>query len=428
MKNKDEYVKGKYLKRIKRRNTIKIIVILCVFLLAVTVMIVTKEKTMILEPETFVVQKEVPALFMREEAVMYFGHDIIGVEAEGAKVAKDTVLAKQLDILKYVEREKMIIDAKLTHYMYEDRSAFLADMKKVYSDSTNLKSADEEAVNKRNIMFATVKYLFYSEEELKRLKERFDGVEASSEVTLRKVPIDFTGQLFYSSDGFEEIASPALLSVASPEYLDFIMKLNAEKLDKHTTMTLKIADNSCVYVAFVLPLETKVDYEATVMDYKNNVLTKQNVANSDYYKFLENRMDILTQYPQMRFWVGQDSYLSRLVDVKEYQEKKVIVLMVTHDVEKLMTIRRATVKAEVEQYKNVFVVPKASVYKNAEGRDCIDIIDKNKTRKSYGVHVRGYDEESGSALIDTKGVLLPVEPGQEEPKSVELKDSAIVIR
>ncbi len=428
MKNNNEYVKGRYLKRVKRRNAVKVMLVLLFFLLAVAAVILTKEKTMILEAETFIVKRDVQALFMRKEAVMYFGHEIIGVELEGAKVARDTVLAKQLDILKYAENEKAIIDAKLSSYMYADSSAFLADMKTAYSDSTNLKSGDEEAVKKRNMMFATVKYLFYGEAELQALKERLNNIEASSEITLRKVPIDFTGQLFYSTDGFEEIASADILSLASPEYLDFIMGLNSEKLNKHSTMTLKIADNSCVYVVFSLPLETKVDYESTVMDYKGNVITKQNVASKDYYSFLQKRADILTQYPQMKFQLGEDTYLSRLVDVKEYQEQKVIVLMVTHDVDKLMTQRRAVIRAEIEQYRNVFAIPATSVYKDETGRDCIDIIDKGKMRRTYAVHIRGYDEAGGRVLIDTKGVDVTTEQKGEEPNSVELKDSALVLR
>lgn len=428
MKNNNEYVKGKYLKKIKRRNAVKIGLLLLFFLMAVAAVFLTREKTVILEPRTFVARQDVPALFMRNEAVMYFGHEIIAAEAEGAKVAKDTVLAKQVDILKYAEYEKEIIDAKLSSYMYPDHTAFLADMKAVYEASTNLKSGDEEAVKKRNLMFATVKYLFYSEDQLKALKTRFEKMQASSEVTLRKVPIDFTGQLFYSTDGFEEIASLNTLSLASPAYLDFLQGLNAEKLNKRTTMTLKIIDNSCVYIVFSLPLETKVDYETTVMDYKNNVLTKQNVASKDYYVFLQKRADILTQYPQMNFRLGEEIYLSRLVDVREYQEQKVIVLMVTHDVDKLMSTRRATIKAELEQYKNVFIIPQSSVYKDKDGRDCIDIIDKGKMKKSYAVHIRGYDVANQNVLIDTKAVQLPIDPQKETQNSVELKDSALVIR
>ena len=65
-------------------------------------MIVTKENDD-LKTRNICGAKEVPALFMREEAVMYFGHDIIGVEAEGAS-CKRYGIGKE-DILKYTERE-----------------------------------------------------------------------------------------------------------------------------------------------------------------------------------------------------------------------------------------------------------------------------------------------------------------------------------
>jgi hypothetical protein len=421
--------KGKYIRRIRRRNAIKITILLLIFLIGVFIVALSREKTMLLESETFIVSKDVQALFIKNEAVIYFGHDIVESQTEGTKVSKNTVLAEQLDTSSYAEYEKEIISNKLSKYMYDDKSLFLNDIINAFENSEGL-SADKEAkIEERDEMLATIKYLFYTKKQLNALYDKYDSMGKSDKIKLKNTPIKFTGQVFYETDGYEDIAPTSVLSMLTPDYFDFIYDIKEDELTKRETMVVKVIDNSCIFVSFALPLETDVDYQTTVMNYKANVLKKNSLDYEDYHLFLKERRDLLVQFPKLSFEVNDKIIKGYFIDVKEFEDQKIITLCITKDVEDIIKLRIENIKVYAEQYSNVFCIPQSSVYINEDNQYCIDIIDKGKIRKTYAVTVRGYDEENGNILIDTDGVYLSSENTDDaQSQSEDLEDYSLILK
>lgn len=410
-------IKGKYLKRIRRRNAIKVAIIITVFLAGVLILFFSREKTMLLESQNYIISSDVKALFIKNEAVMYFDHNIVAVENEGAKISKNTTLAKELNTTAYFEYEKQIIQNKLNNFMYEDKTKFLSDIK----DSLGKKDGD--------LTLGTVKYLFYTDKQLNTLYSKYSNMKKSSELKLINTPIDFTGQVFYSTDGYEDIAPMAVLSMLSPDYLDCVFDIKESKLTVRNSMVVKVKDNSCVFVSFELPRATTIDFESTAQKYKENIMTQNSLQYNDYFMFLKKRMDILQQYPQMYFQTGDKTFAGYLVDIKEFEKSKIITLCVSKDVEDLMNVRISDIKVHTQRYTKVFKIPKNCVYKNSSEEDCIDIIDRGKIKKTYKVTIRGYDETGSYALIDTKGILQTSQDSNNTQNSSEsLEDCSLLIK
>ncbi len=410
-------IKGKYLKRIRRRNAIKVAIIITVFLAGVLILFLSREKTMLLESQTYIISSDVKALFIKNEAVMYFGHNIVAVENEGAKISKNTILAKELNTAAYFEYEKQIIQNKLNNFMYEDKTKFLSDIK----DSLGKKDGD--------LTLGTVKYLFYTDKQLNTLYSKYSNMQKSSHVKLINTPIDFTGQVYYSTDGYEDIAPMAVLSMLSPDYLDYVFDIKESKLIVRNSMVVKIKDNSCVFVSFELPSTTSIDFENTAKKYKENIMTQNSLQYNDYFTFLKKRMDILQQYPQMYFQTDDKTLAGYIIDIKEFEKSKIITLCVSKDVQDLMNARICDIKVQTVRYANIFKIPKNSVYKNGNGEDCIDIIDRGKIKKTYAVTIRGYDETGSYALIDTKGILRTSQDSNNTQNSSEsLEDCSLLIK
>ncbi|NMC55848.1 MAG: hypothetical protein GYA50_01325 [Eubacteriaceae bacterium] len=410
-------IKGKYLKRIRRRNAIKVAIIITVFLAGVLILFLSREKTMLLESQNYIISSDVKALFIKNEAVMYFGHDIVAVENEGAKVSKNTILAKELDSTAYYNYEKQIIQNKLDNYMYDDKTKFFSDIK----DSVGKKDGE--------LTLGTVKYLFYTENQLNTLYNKYSNMQKSSELKLINTPINFTGQVYYKTDGYEDIAPMSVLSMLSPDYLDYVFNIKESKLTVRNSMVVKVKDNSCVFVNFELPKATTIDFENTAMNYKEKIMTQNSLQYNDYFTFLKKRMDVLQQYPQMYFQIGDKTLAGYIVDIKEFEKSKIITLCVSKDVEDLMNARISDIKVQTQRYANVFKIPKNSVYKNSSEQDCIDIIDKGKIKKTYAVTIRGYDESGSYALIDVKGILLTSQDSNNTQNSSEnLEDCSLLIK
>lgn len=410
-------IKGKYLKRIRRRNAIKVAIIITVFLASVLILFLSREKTMLLESQNYIISSDVKALFIKNEAVMYFGHDIVAVENEGAKVSKNTILAKGLDSTAYFDYEKQIIENKLNNYMYEDKAKFFSDIK----DSVGKKNGE--------LTLGTVKYLFYTANQLNTLYNKYSNMQKSSELKLINTPINFTGQVYYKTDGYEDIAPMSVLSMLSPDYLDYVFNIKESKLTVRNSMVVKVKDNSCVFVNFELPRATTIDFENTAKNYKENIMTQNSLQYNDYFTFLKKRMDILQQYPQMYFQIGDKTLAGYIVDIKEFEKSKIITLCVSKDVEDLINARISDIKVQTQRYANVFKIPKNSVYKNSSEQDCIDIIDKGKIKKTYAVTIRGYDESGSYALIDVKGILLTSQDSNNTQNSSEnLEDCSLLIK
>lgn len=410
-------IKGKYLKRIRRRNAIKVGIVITVFLAGVLIVFLSRERTILLESETYTISSDTKALFIKNEAVVYFGHDIVQAQTEGEKVAKNTILAKKLDTTAYAEYEKEAIQNKLNNYMYEDKSQFFDDIK------NSLGEKDGEK------MLATVKYLFYTQKQLNSLYKKYDNMKKSEELKLINTPISFTGQVYYSTDGYEDIAPISVLSVLSPDYLDYVFGANKNKLVARNSMVVKVIENSCIFVSFELPLSTAIDYETTAKNYKTDIIEKYSLQYNNYFKFLKKRVDILKQYPQMYFEIGDKTLNGYIIDIKEFENSKIITLCVSKNVEDLINLRTGDIKVQTQRYLNVFKIPKNCVYKNSSDEDCIDIIDKGKIKKTYAVTIRGYDETGDYALIDTKGVLITSQDNNDtESSSENLEDCSLLIK
>jgi len=407
---------GRYIRRIRRRNAIKVTAVIIVFLAGMSIVYFNREKTMLLEPETFLVSENTKALFIKNEAIIYLGHDIVKNQKEGSKISKNSVLAKGVNTEAYADYEKEIIENKLRNYMYDDKSLFLNDLKK---------SAKEENASR---MFATLKYLYYSKEQLDLLYKRYNNIVKSSELKLSDLPIDFAGQVYYSTDGYEDIAPMSLLSILSPEYIDFVYNIDEKVITKRDSMVVKIIDNSCIFASFILPLSKKVDYENTVMNYKSNILNLYDVDYSNYFLFLKERMDLLNGFPEMYFEINDKTIAGHFIDVREFKDKKIITLCVVSNAEEVLNLRTTDISVHTERYENVFVVPAKSVYKNQNKQDCIDIIDRKKIKKTYAVNIRGYDKENNNILIDTKGVLISSEDENEQKRSENMSDYTLLIK
>jgi hypothetical protein len=98
-------IKGKYLKRIKRRNAIKVTIVITVFLAGVLIVFLSRERTMLLESETLHNFFDTNACLLEMKPFCISAHEYMQVQKRRMKVSK-TQFCKELDTTSYADYEK----------------------------------------------------------------------------------------------------------------------------------------------------------------------------------------------------------------------------------------------------------------------------------------------------------------------------------
>jgi hypothetical protein len=280
----------------------------------------------------------------------------------------------------------------------------------------DLNKQKDDLVEKREHIVKSFQYMGTDKDTLVALKEEYSQLKDStgSSVTLNKLNFDFPGYIYFKSDGYENLLNTNILEYLTPEFIKNIETYNKND-DESYAGTVKVVDDTYMYLAVVLPTNKVLVQEEMLLEKKDEIMKsiESDVLN-DYYVHLNERVDVLRTLPIMNFEYDKIQYSGYIVDVREYGEEKIVLIECKDEINsKILTERNITVDLFTYSHSG-YLVPAKSVVQ-VDGKDNIVILSKGYLKKYVEVKVSRKDgknvflETSENKTI-TDGMQLIINP------------------
>lgn len=346
------------------------------------------------------------AFVIQKEDIVYLNkiHNLDLKIEEGDKVAVDSVIgnSNQIVVNNQDAIDLEIINQKLETGMYQEKGLFDRDLEKINKELTDINIKIQEAENENNknkveklqkekknlqnkkqIIETSFRYAFTNNTSLNKVKDRIeeDPKSIEGQVTPKKLGIEYSSYVFTQKDGFENLLHRDLLGSITPEYLDQIEEYMKEEktLIEDDEQILKFIDGSKTYLAVKIPENSFSSVEKKLIQVKKNMNSQwKKSRKTSFYSYIENRRDILKQFPQVTVNWNNHSIAGYVLDSNKNSRdnEKVLTIKVETQNHNLIGQRQNNVYIYDKQYKG-FIIPKQSVLrKNA--RDGVILLKENK--------------------------------------------------
>ncbi len=346
------------------------------------------------------------AFVIQQEDIVYLNeiHDLDLKIKEGDKIAVDNVIgnSNQITVDNQDAIDSEIINEKLETGMYQEKGLFHRDLEKINKELIDIESKIKEAENENNkdkvekleeekknlqdkkqIIQASFRYAFTDNKSLNKMKDRIDKDPKSIEgqVTPKRLGIEYSSYVFFQKDGFENLLHKDLLGNITPEYFNKIEEYRKEEktLIEDDEQILKFIDGSKMYLVVKVPKNSFPSIEEELIKVKKNMNSQWKKSGQiSFYSYIENRRDILKQFPQITVnW--NDNFITGYVldsDKNNRNNEKVLTIKVETQNHKLIGQRQNDVYIYDKQYKG-FIIPKKSILKK-NNKDGVILLKGNK--------------------------------------------------
>lgn len=384
--NNSNKIKRKKRKSFIRRRYKEIILISAVLIFGVYA-IFHSDDTLILHPENYIDKVSSESFIFTENEYIDLGaNEKVNYDVkEGQKVGANTILSKdyKLQTNKYINQAIDVIDFRLSHKTYSNRDAYFSELAKLeqqvidseqeykdIKDSTNtvkVKQAKENYTrlkNKKQMMQKSSKFMFADKATLKKVKSELKSKlsDKKKSLTISNLNFSFTGNIFFSRTGYEEVLNTNILANLNSDYIDYLKKYSKDNTARDGSI-IKIVNNNCIYVCAVVDKDEYIEGEETAKEYRNIVKKNHSIkTDSAYYDYLLTRMDLLVTYPVNEFETKNNDKLSGYIinSFDYHNDKKVIVICVKKQLNKLVGLDITNIKLYANQTQ-VYSIPKSAV-------------------------------------------------------------------
>ena len=419
-------VNKQYIKRRRKKNFIrkryKEVIIISSILVFFLFSVLHTEDTIILNAQKNITKETAESyIFTNSEYVdLKETKPIKYTVKEGQKVGANTTLSKSYKIKtnKYIDDAIEVIDWRLKNKSYENRDVFFKDLSKLDEDvrkteekynkakaSNNTSGMNKysssltKLKNKQKMMQKSMKYIFADDGTLKKIKKELKNKRSSSDkaLTISNLNFSFTGNIFFSRTGYEEVLNTNVMSALSDDYFDYLKDYKPPST-KDDQSIIKIVSNQCAYVCAVVDKDTYIDGEKEAKKYNKSVKKNHDLkTDGEYYDYLLTRVDMLITYPTIKFENGDgvldEGYLINTLDYKE--DKKILVICLKDEFDHLINVD----KTKLNIYTNevtVYTVPKKAIIEDGDKKYVYAITSGNFKEL---VEVKVYEEGFKDVLL-----------------------------
>ena len=417
-------VQGKYIRKVRRKNALKVIVVLAIFLIGISFVAFRGEKTMLIERQNYTKMADAQALFFKREVVVDFDGEIVATQKSGAKVDRYMTLADQVQLSNYYAMERKIIDYALQNEFCDNNENAYTRVNELYEKTKVAGEEGAEAAAELPIAVRALGYVSYSTDSLKTLREVYAGeAHSSSSVNLGMIPREISGCVSYDIGGYEGALDIGALDTLNVDGLNFLLAYTP--MPKQMQTAFKIVSNTCVYAVVVLPAETEVDGLENALTVRERIVKGYDINNNNYYQFLLERKDIMRTFPRLKIDYNDTVITGFFVDAKQIGGRLVLVLGVADGIQEAMMLNREAAGLHAEEYFDICLLPESAVYQNSFGEDCINILAATKERKTYTITV--LNEDNGYYVC--RIYARPADgAGGEEEAEVRIDGMALLLR
>ncbi|MCQ4796186.1 HlyD family efflux transporter periplasmic adaptor subunit [Anaerofustis stercorihominis] len=339
---------------------------------------------------------------------------------EGQKVGSNTKLSSSYKIKtnKYINDAIKVIDWRLKNKSYESREVFFRDLSELEEKITstqdkydNAKSSNNttsinkygasltKLKDKKNMMQKSMKYIFADSATLKKIKSELKSKKSSKNksLTISNLNFSFTGNIYFSRTGYEEVLNTNVMGALSKDYFDYLkgFKPPSTKDDKSI---IKIVNNQCAYVCAVVNKDTYVEGEKEAKKYNKSVKKNHDLkTDGEYYDYLLTRVDMLITYPTIKFEdndeVLDEGYLINSMDYGD--DKKVLVICLKDAFDHLINVDKTKLNIHTNEV-NVFTIPKSAIIEDGSKKYVYALTSGNFKEL---VEVKVYEEGFKNVLL-----------------------------
>lgn len=347
---------------------------------------------------------ETQALVIRNEEVAHLDQKIDFEVTEGQRVGLNEMLSKSANISfsDYFNREIDIINWLIDNKAYQEENLFSSDIEKIdkeiekldgdikwaegFSNEDKLKvlnSEKDQLIKKKSYILKSFQYLGADEESLLKLKEEYSSQNdtTGSKITAKKLNFSFPGYVYFQSDGYESLLNANILQYLTPEYIKELKNYNASD-DSNYKQTIKIIDDSYMYLSIVLPKEVFLKQEEQVLKVKEQIMASLKTRDlNTYYHHLNNRFGDLKVMPTISFYYNENTYKGHAIDVVEHGQEKILLIQLKDQLPPDFYTKRQVDINLVTYSDSGYTIPEKSIVQK-DGKDNIIIMNKG-TLKEY---------------------------------------------
>lgn len=384
------------------------------------------KKIQVLKKEEYAKTYEANAIVIKNEEVINVNGPLEFSVKEGERVSINKIISESdISFTDYYHSEIDIINWILENKTYQESNLFQKDITDIDAKLKNIESEigwaekfnkekfdslnkeKEELLDKKRYILKAFQYLGADEESLLNLREEYANMEdnISSSITLKRLNFNFPGYIYFKSDGYENILSLNILEYLTPEYIESIQNRSTGEEGEGYQGTIKVVDDSFMYLGLVLPKDFELTQESKALTRKAEVIaTLETDKLSHYYDFLNTRFDVVKSFPTIQYEYEGAKDKGYIVDIREYGEKKVLILQVRNSLNKELLTKRNISLNLYTFSRNGYVVPEKSIIK-VDGKDNIVIMSKGYLKKYIEVNItKKYDKEVFLQASENKNI------------------------
>ncbi|MPW26018.1 hypothetical protein GC105_09470 [Alkalibaculum sp. M08DMB] len=394
------------------------------------------KKVQILSIEEYSETYETEAIIIKNEEIKNLNNQVDFTVKEGQRVSINKVLSdsKNITFTEYYNREIDIINWILDNEAYTDKNLFDRDISMIdeqiediekdiswaenFNDSDkiqNLEQKKDELLKQKSYIINSFQYIGLNKDTLIELKEKYSGVKDStgSSFTLNKLNFNFPGFIYFKSDGYENVLSKNILEFLTPEYIRNLENYN--KNNNETSQTIKIVDDTYVYLSIVSSKDLVLNQEERVLERKEEIMETLEIDSlNEYYEYLNSRFDVLKRFPSIQFEYEDTKNKGYIIDIREYGEEKLIILQLKDNINQKFLAERQAQLSLITYARDGYIIPEKSLVK-VDGKDNIVIMSKGYLKKYVEVTIS--NKNNGNVFLAnseneniTNGMRLIVNP------------------
>ena len=413
----------KITRRKMNRRTKEFTIIMAILALIAGTFVYTRQRTQILHAEQYINKVKAQCYVFKESEYINLGRGekVKFSVKEGQKVGANTTLSKTYKIKtnKYINDALDVINWRLKHSSYDDRNTFVRDLLKV-GEKVNKKqqeveslkdSSDEEAKakaekqlralkKKQSIMQKSLKYIFADRDTLNTVKRELKSKKGirKKTLTISNLNFSYTGNIFFRTNGYEEVLDSNLMGILNEEYFDFLDSFKAEPSDNEEDgQVIKIVHNEEIYICPIFEGDVFIKAEEECKDYKKWIHDNFDVEElGGYYDLIERRVDILRSFPSITIEDKEGNTKNGfLVDVLTFSDAKIPIICVKDEIASFMDVANDTYNIYVEQVE-CFVLPEEALI-NKDNKTYVFVLTTGDFQEM--VKVKVYKVEGGKVYL-----------------------------
>lgn len=380
-------------RKLNKRKNLFIALLVFLVLVIIAALAWRSQRTMILKQQDYKISQTVSLSFYKDEKFM----ELDDFKTADLSVTQGTKAASYQPLTStpfqmsqsYIDQKIGAINTLMDAHYYEKWDQYKADMLKAYSQSGLM---NDERKNQKRFFVLSAEYIGMNKKDLEAELTKLKNLNTKDkvEVTLDNLGDMPAGYVFGSFSDFNMITCEPVVDLIDQQVMNIFSQVSTD-----TRPGIREVSNDHMMAVFSVEKNTYVQAEKSALKLKNE--NSEGMSISEYYSFLENRVDLLRQYPLIQFQTDQKSYEGYLINVIEDGDQKLMILMMKNGIGDFLDINQKNVKVDLVNFM-AWVVPKSAII-HKDGKTYIMIINRDHFEEQVEVQVSNYNGSKAALSV-----------------------------